>query len=61
MATPFAASSTYFRIPQFSKGDLEEVMSSMRPYEISEISRSILDAELPLFSFPEKGAEDWSD
>jgi len=50
---PAAASSSYFRIPRFSKGDLEEVMRSFRPHEIMELSASCLDTDLPFFPFPD--------
>ena len=49
-----AASSSFFRIPSFSKGDLEEVMMAMRPYDISEISKSLPDRDLPFFPFPDE-------
>jgi hypothetical protein len=53
MKTPNVASSAYFAIPRFSKGDLEEVMSSFRPNEFSEFSQDALDRDLPFFPFPE--------
>lgn len=52
MKTPNIASSAYFAIPRFSKGDLEEVMSSFRPHEFSEFSQEASDTELPFFPFP---------
>ena len=44
-----AASSAYFRVPKFSHGDLEEVMKSMRPQDIGDLS---YDVPLPFFPFP---------
>lgn len=53
MNTPnTAASSAYFSIPRFSKGDLEEVMSTFRPHEFSEFSDCLPDQDLPFFPFP---------
>lgn len=52
MKTPDTASSAYFTIPRFSKGDLEEVMSSFRPHEISEFSQELSGMDLPFFPFP---------
>jgi hypothetical protein len=50
MDLPQAASSAYFRIPKFSKGDLEEVMESFRPHDVRELAS---DIDLPFFPFPE--------
>lgn len=52
MKTPDTASSAYFTIPRFSKGDLEEVMSSFRPHEIREFSQELFGVDLPFFPFP---------
>ncbi len=52
MNSPIAASSAYFPIPRFSKGDLEEVMSSLRPHEITELSETLPDQDLPFYPFP---------
>ena len=61
MSTPNAASSAYFRIPRFSKGDLEEVMLSLRPHEITEISDDLAGKDLPYFPFPAISDIDWHD
>jgi hypothetical protein len=50
MDLPPAASSAYFRIPKFPKGDLEEVMRSLRPNDVREIAS---DIDLPFFPFPQ--------
>ena len=50
MNLPRAASSAYFVLPKFAKGDLEEIMKAMRPHDIGEIA---LDVALPFFPFPE--------
>ena len=49
MDLPQAASSAYFRIPKFPKGNLEEVMETLRPMDVTEIAS---DIELPFFPFP---------
>jgi hypothetical protein len=49
MNLPRAASSAYFVLPKFAKGDLEEIMKAMRPHDIGEIAT---DAALPFFPFP---------
>lgn len=49
MNLPRAASSTYFVLPKFAKGDLEEIMKVMRPHDIGEIA---MDVSLPFFPFP---------
>ena len=43
MSLPSAASSAFFSIPKFTRGDLEEVMGSLRPHEIGD-----LHGDLPL-------------
>jgi hypothetical protein len=48
-----AASSSYFQIPRFSKGDLEEVMLSFRPQDIRDLSGSNWNEDVPFFHFPE--------
>lgn len=53
-STNAAASSAYFEIPTFSKGDLEEVMMSLRSYDITEISQGLPDRDLPYFPFPDE-------
>lgn len=58
MKTPDTASSAYFTIPRFSKGDLEEVMSSFRPHEISEFSQDLSGMDLPFFPFPQDSGND---
>lgn len=58
MKTPETASSAYFTIPRFSKGDLEEVMSSFRPHEISEFSKELSGMDLPFFPFPGDAGND---
>jgi len=55
MDLPQAGSSAYFRIPKFPKGDLEEVMETLRPLDVTEIAS---DIELPFFPFPDdEGAQ----
>lgn len=48
-----AASSSYFQIPRFSKGDLEEVMLSLRPHDIKELSGLNWNEDVPFFHFPD--------
>jgi len=50
MNLPRAASSAYFVLPKFAKGDLEEIMKAMRPHDIGEIASDVV---LPFFPFPE--------
>lgn len=50
MNMPRAASSAYFALPKFAKGDLEEIMKAMRPHDVGEIAG---DVALPFFPFPE--------
>lgn len=50
MNLPRAESSAYFVLPKFAKGDLEEIMKTMRPHDIGEIAP---DVALPFFPFPE--------
>jgi hypothetical protein len=52
MKSSDTASSAYFTIPRFSKGDLEEVMSSFRPHEITEFSQDLPGMDLPFYPFP---------
>jgi hypothetical protein len=55
MSFPRAASSSYFAVPKFSRGDLEEVMKTMRPHDVGDLS---YDVPLPFFPFPgERGAD----
>jgi hypothetical protein len=42
------ASSAYFALPKFSRGDLEEIMKDMRPHEVHEIA-----PEMPFYPFPD--------
>jgi hypothetical protein len=49
MNLPRAASSAYFVLPKFAKGDLEEIMKTMRPHDVGEIA---CDVALPFFPFP---------
>lgn len=53
-----AASSSYYRVPKFSMGDLEEVMRTFRPHDITDLSTSLLDEELPFFPFPDSHKPD---
>jgi hypothetical protein len=58
MDLPQAASSAFFRIPKFSKGDLEEVMESLRPHDVRELAS---DIDLPFFPFPQDAGEKQTD
>lgn len=52
MPSANAASSSFHVMPRFSKGDLDEVMSSMRPLDVAELWRSIPNLDVPFFPFP---------
>jgi hypothetical protein len=53
-----SASSAYFRIPQFTKGDLEEVMRSFQPHEIVELSGKRSRDDVPVFPYPDESKSD---
>jgi len=51
MSVSPAASSSYFQIPRFTRGDLDEVIISMRPMDVLELSRELPDLDVPFFPF----------
>jgi hypothetical protein len=53
MNQPKTASSAYFALPKFGRGDLEEIMKDMRPHEVREIA-----SEVPFFPFPDDAKTD---
>lgn len=52
MSVSPAASSSYFQIPRFTRGDLDEVIASMRPMDVLELSRALPDLDVPFFPLP---------
>lgn len=59
MSVSPATSSSYFQVPRFSRGDLDEVITSMRPMDVLELSRERPDLDVPFFPFPNGfGTED---
>ncbi len=52
MSVSPAASSSYFQIPRFTRGDLDEVIISMRPLDVLELSRDLPDQDVPFYPFP---------
>lgn len=52
MSASPAASSSRFPIPRFTRGDLDEVIASMRPMDVLELHRALPDLDVPFFPFP---------